>query len=107
MLNFDQIILLAAKALGDRPILAAPFPIPKVICHDLATKGIISGYIADAPPPTNSREPFIAGWWVDRRVDRCFILNSGAKTIMLLSGPETEICGSMLLEARLKGIRRI
>jgi glycosyltransferase involved in cell wall biosynthesis len=108
MLNFHQMISLAAQAVGDRPVVAAAYPIPKVICEGLATERMISGYVADTHPTPNSRESFIAGWWVDRREGVWFIRNSGAKTMILLSAsPETELCGRMLLEARLKGIRRI
>ena len=81
--------------MGDRPIVAAAYPIPKVICQGLAAEGIIRGYLADGAPPLNFREPFIAGWWVDASEGIWFIRDCGAKTIILLSAtPETESAGA-------------
>jgi glycosyltransferase involved in cell wall biosynthesis len=108
MLNFHQIIAAAAQATGDKPLVAAPYPLPEGICHSFATAGLIGGYIIDERPNIHQLDPLVAGWWIDRSRGEWFIRRSAAKTMILLSGrPENEVGGRMLLEARLKGIQRI
>ena len=36
MFNFDPMISAAARAAGDQPILAAPYPLSPVVCGALA-----------------------------------------------------------------------
>jgi glycosyltransferase involved in cell wall biosynthesis len=108
MLNFDRIVLLAAKIAGDRPILAAPYPLPSVVCRNLATEGLISGYLSDSHHGVEKRDPFVAGWWVNSGDGVWFLRRGKSHTILLLSArDEAEISGRMLLEARLKGYERI
>ena len=64
MPGFHQMILDAAKASGDIPILAAPYPLSDVFCRMLMASGVISGYIAERAPEHVA--PAIAGWWIDR-----------------------------------------
>jgi len=108
MLNFDQIIPLAAKAAKDKPIVAAPYPLPYVLCRALVNDGLISGFVADSRPEPGKRDTDIAGWWTDRQSGIWFLRNAPSRTMILLSGnAENDIGGRMLLEARLKGIQRI
>lgn len=108
MLNFEQIIPLAARTAADKPIIAAPYALPEGICRSLAGAGLIGGYIAEDRPNTPPQDRFVAGWWTDRSRGNWFIRPSGARTMILLSGsPESDLGGRMLLEARLKGIQRI
>src|SRR5262245_21509910 len=108
MLNFAQIISTGAEAAADKPIVAAPYPLPEGLCRSIASAGLISGYIAEARPDRGRHDPFIAGWWVDRSRANWFIRPHQAKTMILLSGSlHHEVAGRMLLEARLKGIHRI
>ncbi len=108
MLNFDQIVRSAAQVAGDKPILAAPYPLSNNLCRGLTADGLICGYLADDRPNPDCRDPLIAGWWTDRTAGLWFIRYSRSPTMILLSATsEHEIGGRMLLEARLKGVRRI
>ena len=108
MLNFDRIIPAAAKAAGDQPILAAPYPLPSVLCRDLSSNGTISGYIAETSKNLTDGDPLIAGWWIDRGEGIWFLRRRTSRTIILLGYQrDSDISGRMLLEARLKGCKRI
>jgi glycosyltransferase involved in cell wall biosynthesis len=108
MLSFQEIIPLAAREAGDKPIVAAPYPLPEIVCRGLIADGLIGGYIADDCPKSPTPDPFIAGWWTNHDHGSWFIRSAMRPTLMLLSGtPQHEISGRMLLEARLKGIRRM
>ena len=108
MLNFHHIIPLAAQAAADKPIVAAPYALPEGICRDLASAGLIGGYIAESRPASDTVHPSIVGWWTDRSRGNWFIRPQSAKTMILLSGsPDSEVGARMLLEARLKGVQRI
>src|SRR4051812_43271149 len=108
MLSFERIIPKAAQQADDKPVLAAPFPLPEILCKGLAAEGLISGYVADARPATLDLTAPIAGWWIDRAKGLWFLRNAGSKSLILLSGNENnEVGGRMLLEARLKGVQRI
>jgi glycosyltransferase involved in cell wall biosynthesis len=108
MLNFAQIITRAAGNSADTPIVAAPYPLSDSLCRRLINEGIISGYIAEHNPGTGSVHPFIRGWWVNRRGGAWYIRSCASHTLLLLSGnADHEISGGMVLEAGLKGIRRI
>jgi glycosyltransferase involved in cell wall biosynthesis len=108
MLSFDQIIPRAAQAAQDKPILAAPFPLPEILCKGLAADGLISGYVADVRPAATDKDSFVAGWWIDRAKGIWFLRNAGSRSLILLSGNlGDEVGGRMLLEARLKGVQRI
>jgi glycosyltransferase involved in cell wall biosynthesis len=108
MLNFAEIILRAAQAAADRPVLAAPYPLSEILCRELTDKGFISGFVANSRRNLDVQDPLIAGWWLDQAKGIWFLRGRHAQTLILLSGEVGhEIGGSMLLEARLKGIRRI
>ena len=62
MLSFDRMIPTAAKAAGSDAIVAAPYPLPEVVCRDLVSVGIIGGYVADRRPEPGTPDPAIAGW---------------------------------------------
>jgi glycosyltransferase involved in cell wall biosynthesis len=86
--------------------LAAPYPLPNVVCRQLTADGVISGYVAETAP--ERQDPLTAGWWVDRAASLWFLRRGSSRTILLLSVPiETTLGGRMLLEARLKGFGRI
>ena len=108
MLNFERIIPFAAKAAGDHPILAASYSLPNVLCRELSSEGLISGYVADRRQNAIHRDPLVAGWWIDRNAGVWFLRRSASRSIILLNGDsDGEISGRMLLEARLKGCERI
>src|SRR5687768_2492311 len=98
MLSFERIIPRAAQEAQDQPVLAAPFPLPEILCKGLAAEGLISGYVADARPSTPDFTAPIAGWWIDRAKGLWFLRSAGSKSLILLCGEETnEIGGRMLL----------
>src|SRR3954447_16632698 len=108
MFNFDPMISAAARVAGDRPILAAPFPLSPVVCGALAAQGLIAGYIAESAPDTQEPEPLIAGWWINRVAGRMFLRQAASPTMLMLSAAaHHQLSGGLLLEARLKGVRRI
>jgi hypothetical protein len=108
VLNFDEIVMRAARNTADKPILAAPYPLSNSTFHRLINEGLISGYVAENMPDPHSDNPFIRGWWVDRREGIWFFRSWTSQTLLLLSArADNEISGLMLLEAGLKGIRRI
>src|SRR5437763_3639504 len=108
MSNLDQIVMRAARNTAGKPIVAAPYPLSASLCRGIINEGIISGYVAENSPDLETVDPFVRGWWVDRRQRIWFIRSSASHTLLLLSArADDEISGRMLLEAGLKGIRRI
>jgi glycosyltransferase involved in cell wall biosynthesis len=108
MFNFDHIIPLAAEASGDRPLLAAPYSLPPSLCRELVSQGLISGYIADSRASVIDTDDSVAGWWIDRKRGTWFLRSGRSRSIIFLSAQnEDVVSGRMLLEARLKGCRRI
>src|SRR4051812_9487242 len=98
----------AACSAGDRPILAAPYPLSPVVCGTLAARGLIAGYIAERAPDTQEPKPLIAGWWTDRVAGLLFLRQAASPTMLMLSAAaHHQLSGGLLLEARLKGVRRI
>jgi glycosyltransferase involved in cell wall biosynthesis len=108
MLDFDRLISMAAKVAGDKPIAAAPYALPSVICRGLLFDGLISGYVADSSRDAVNKDPLIAGWWIDRSEGVWFLRRGLSRSIIFLSiQSDDEISGRMLLEARLKGFERV
>ena len=108
MLNLERMITSAAEAAGDKPIVAAPYPLPKVLCDDLISRGVISGYVADTTNNLAARDPHIAGWWVDHATGIWFLRRRKAHSIILLSVvSHGNVSGRMLLQARLKGWKHL
>lgn len=108
MLNFDRIVSVAAKAAGDRPVLAAPYSLPTIVCRELSAQGVISGRVAEICPNPANKDPDIAGWWINRCKGVWFLRRDVSRSIILLSiRSEDEIGGRLLLEARLKGYKRM
>ena len=71
-------------------------------------QGLIAGYIAERAPDTQEPEPLIAGWWTDRAAGLMFLRQATSPTMLILSAAaHHQLSGGLLLEARLKGVRRI
>jgi len=108
MLNFYRLISKAAQFAGDKPIVAAPYSLPSVVCRSLLSDGLISGYVADTSRDVADKESQIAGWWIDRSEGVWFLRRGLSRSIIFLSiQSDEEISGRMLLEARLKGVERV
>ena len=111
MLNFDHIIRSIVETAGEGAIVAAPYPLPDVICRELVSEGLIAGYVLDGRPEHGTYDPAIAGWWIDRASGIWFIRRMPGRSVLFLlsasADPPIQLGGALLLEARLKGIRRI
>jgi hypothetical protein len=108
MIPFHEIVMRAARNTADKPILAAPYPLSNSIFRRLIDEGAISGYVAESSPDPDRDDQFIRGWWVDRRKGIWLLRNCVSHTLLLLSArADNEISGEMLLEAVLKGLRKI
>src|SRR3954454_4647429 len=98
----------AACSAGDRPILAAPYSLSPVVCDALAAQGLIAGYIAERAPDTQEPEPLIGGWGTERAAGLMFLRQAASPSMLMLSAAaHHQLSGGLLLEARLKGVRRI
>lgn len=111
MLDFEQILRRGVSDAGGRRVaVAVPFDAPKQVLRDLVAEGIIEGYVANsAPDPARGQvDPFVVGWWIDRAAGSWFLRASGIDTLIVpgANAPH-QVGGRMLLEARLKGIKRL
>ena len=69
---------------------------------------MIAGYIAERAPKAQEPEPLIAGWWTNRAAGQMFLRQATSPTMLILSAAaHHQLSGGLLLEARLKGVRRI
>jgi glycosyltransferase involved in cell wall biosynthesis len=111
MLDFDAIIRRAVRQAGAASVsVAVPFETPKQVLRELAAEGIIGGYIADSASDAlgSAQDPSLAGWWIDRAGGLWCLKARGPDTILFLGArADHQVGGRMLLEARLKGIRRL
>jgi glycosyltransferase involved in cell wall biosynthesis len=101
-------ILAGTERAGEKAIVAAPYAIPERLWHQLAAQGLLAGYLAEAVPSLEHCDPLVAGWWINRAEGQWFLRTPRCNVLILLSAvDETALGGAMLLEARLKDIRRI
>ncbi len=109
MLDLEATIRRAVREAATTPVtVAAPFDAPEQVLRDLASRGIIQGYVADGGTERGPQDPLVAGWWVDRREGVWCLKRLGPSTVILLGADASHsVSGRMLLEARLKGVRRI
>jgi glycosyltransferase involved in cell wall biosynthesis/MoaA/NifB/PqqE/SkfB family radical SAM enzyme len=99
----------ATNAIGNGAIaLAAPYEFSEHHCRTLAEAGLVVGYIQPHAPPKGCFDPTICGWWVDRTAGQWFLRDTVPDTVLLVNArPGEQLSGQMLLEARLKGVRRV
>lgn len=109
MLDLESIIRKAGqRAAGESVVVAAPYDLSDLTCRDLAIEAGFSGYIANAAPDPSDRNPFIAGWWIDRREGLWHIRYGIASTVVVLGAATHQAVGTeLVLEARRKGVRRL
>jgi glycosyltransferase involved in cell wall biosynthesis len=109
VLELESILRKAAQCAGDeRPVVAAPYDLADLTCRDLAAEGVFSGYIANSAPDSSDRNPFVAGWWIDRRMGLWHIRYGIASTVVLLGAATHQaVCMKLVREARRKGVRRL
>lgn len=109
MLDLEAIVRRAVRTIGAGPVgVAALFDAPERLIHDLAAESVVCGYIANGAPDLQRPDPLVIGWWIDRRAGSWFLQRTGLDTILLLGAREGhEVAGRTLLEARLKGVKRL
>lgn len=108
MLDIEQMVRAGAESAGtSRIILAACYDLSARLCHDLADRRLIDGYISNnASSLGNPSDPLVRGRWVDRDAGRWRIDAQGCPTVLFL-GSEHQVSGRMLLEAQRSGVRNI
>lgn len=93
---------------GDGVILGASYELADQFCRDAIENGLGCSYIADGAPTAGMDESLIAGWWIDRSRGEWIVRRGKGHTLILLGARRDEMLhGRALLEARLKGLRRI
>ncbi len=92
---------------SDRVVLATPYDLPEQVARDLKLENRLACFIADSVDHAE-RDSCFGGWWVDRQRGRIFLRRAPGATLLVAGIADQEnIAASMLLEARLKGFRRI
>ena len=109
MLELVEILRRAVQcAATEDVVVAAPYDLADLTCRDLAAEGICKGYIANTAPDSSDRNPFVAGWWIDRRAGLWHIRYRIASTVVLLGAATHQAVGAELVrEARRQGVRRL
>ncbi|HVE89054.1 MAG TPA: glycosyltransferase [Burkholderiaceae bacterium] len=108
MFDYEMTLAHALKNVdGERVVLALPYDLPQRICHDLVVRNLVQGVIADSVDSARL-DPSCAGWWVDRDRDHIHFRRGVAATALIAGVDRSRRAGPrLLLEARLKGVRRI
>lgn len=110
MLDIESLVRRAVREAGaGHPVtVAVPFDAPEQVLRDMTARGIIGAYLADGGSDGAVRDPLVAGWWSDRRGGDWCLKRSGPPTVILLGADARHsVSGRMLLEARLKGVKRL
>lgn len=108
MFEYENTLRRALQNVGDRRVaLAMPYDLPQRICHDLFARGLIQALIGDTVESA-TLDSSCAGWWVDRERDEIHFRRLIVPTVLIAGVDRSRRVGArMLLEARLKGVRRI
>src|SRR5690348_12070202 len=109
MLELECVLKRASQcASNERVVLAAPYDLSDLVCRELATQRVFSGYIANSAPRPSEQDEGLAGWWIDRRAGLWYLRDSIASTVVLLgASTHQEISAPMLQEAKRKNIQRV
>ena len=92
---------------GDRVALAMPYDLPQRVCHDLITHELVQALVADSVD-TARLDSSCAGWWIDRERDQIHLRQGVGCTVLIAGVDHSRRVGPrLLLEARLKGVRRV
>jgi glycosyltransferase involved in cell wall biosynthesis len=93
---------------GSGVIIGAAYELADQFCKDAIGVGVGCAYIAERQPVMGEDEGLIAGWWIDRSRGEWIIRRGRGHTLVLLGARRQEMLhGRALLEARIKGLRRI
>ena len=107
MLDVKNLVERGIEAVGEGSVLlAAPFHVPEVLIQEHLRSGRISGVVAQRKPSDIMPDLPVRGEWLDADHTRLKLrLHPGATLLFLGTGHQ--IGGRILLEAVIKGVRRI
>ena len=107
MFDYELTLMRALSSVRDEQVaLAMAQDLPMRVCLDLAKQrrlAMIVDAIEQARP-----EPWCAGWWIDREREQLY-LRQGVAPTLLIAGIDRarRVSARLLLEARLKGTKRL
>ena len=107
-MNYESTLQRALQNVnGDRVALAMPYDLPQRVCHDLIERELVQALVADSVECAQL-DASCAGWWVDRERDQIHLRQGVGPTILIAGVEDSRRVGPrLLLEARLKGVRRV
>jgi glycosyltransferase involved in cell wall biosynthesis len=109
VLDLVAILRRAGQCAADKAVVvAAPYDLADLTCRDLAAQEVFKGYIASTAPDPSDLNPFIAGWWIDRREGLWHLRYGITSTVVLLGAANhQEVSIELVLEARRQGVHRL
>lgn len=108
MFDFDSILRRALQSIGDADVaIAMPYELPDRMCRDLIADGYARSMVVDSARVA-TLDDSCAGWWIDRSAGLMHLRLGSAKTLLIAGiHHDRRLHPGLLLEARLKGVRRI
>ena len=108
MFDYETTLRRALRNVTDeRVALALPYDVPQRICHDLVSRRLVYAVVADSIESA-VLDSSCAGWWVDRERGHMHLRRCAAPTVLIAGVDHSRRVGArLLLEARLKGVRRV
>ncbi len=107
-MNYESTLQRALQNVnGDRVALAMPYDLPQRVCHDLIERELVQALVADSVECAQL-DASCAGWWIDRERDQIHLRQGVGPTVLIAGVEDSRRVGPrLLLEARLKGVRRV
>jgi hypothetical protein len=107
-MNYESTLQRALQNVnGDRVALAMPYDLPQRVCHDLIERELVQALVADSVECAQL-DASCAGWWIDRERDQIHLRQGVGPTVLIAGVEDSRRVGPrLLLEARLKGVRRL
>lgn len=108
MFDFDRMLRSLLHRTGDPgTAISTPFDLPDRVCRDLIAEGLACGVVKDSVADA-ALDDRCVGWWIDRASGRMHLRLNKASTVLIAGvPPDRRVTPSLLLEARLKGVRRV
>lgn len=107
-MDYETTLRRALQCVGNARVnLAMPYDLPQRVCEDLLLQGLVQALVADSVHSART-DTSCAGWWVERARDHLHLRPSICPTLLIAGMDRTRRVGArLLLEARLKGVRRV
>lgn len=108
MIDLDAMLRRALRSTAaDDVTVATPYDLPERVCRELLAQGMIASVVANHAR-TAHLDRWCGGWWVDRNRGQIHLRRDRVETL-LIAGVERgrQVDAKVLLEARLKRVRRI